>query len=462
MKIRNKLLLSNIFITIFSMIILSVFLGSFFSNYIEGDIKEDLAKINREIILLIEYGKIDITSDKIIKGNYDYFSNYSYLPSISFIVDLETSELFEFYEKDYKEIKQNKFDQTFEIENILNKQTDEFYTINISDKPYLAYNSTLDVTIEGEDFSLLIFSMIYRGEIVKIINSILIIVLVGIIIASIIIIILNRYFEKTLTKPIKTLVNVTEKISRRQFDEKVRLKTKDEFEYLGNAINSMSEKLKKQDIEQKKFYENVSHDIKTPLTVISGYAQGVKTKIFENPDESLDKIVNECNKLKNQLEDVIFLSKLDTIKETDYFKKCCLNELISDSLDNLDSLIILKEIDIIFEPKEEIYIKADKKKFKKALINILSNCIKYTRDSIYIKIIKKKKNIEINISDNGNGFANKILYNAFDRTFIGEKGGTGIGLSIIKRVIEDHDGEIKLFNKPEGGASYSILIPYLS
>ena len=101
MKIRNKLLLSNIFITIFSMIILSVFLGSFFSNYIENNIKKDLSKINKEISLMIEYGKIYTTSEGMIKGEYDHFSNYSYLPSISFIVDLETSELFELYEKNH-------------------------------------------------------------------------------------------------------------------------------------------------------------------------------------------------------------------------------------------------------------------------------------------------------------------------------------------------------------------------
>ncbi|MCK4259480.1 MAG: sensor histidine kinase [Halanaerobiales bacterium] len=92
-------------------------------------------------------------------------------------------------------------------------------------------------------------------------------------------------------------------------------------------------------------------------------------------------------------------------------------------------------------------------------MNILSNCIKYTKDSICINIEELGKCIKVEVSDNGNGFSELLLEDPFSRVVIGEKDGSGIGLSIIKKVIDGHNGKITLRNKVEGGAIFIIQLP---
>ncbi|MCK4259479.1 MAG: hypothetical protein KAX49_10905 [Halanaerobiales bacterium] len=90
----------------------------------------------------------------------------------------------------------------------------------------------------------------------------------------------------------------------------------------------------------------MSHELKTPLTVISGYAQGIKNNIITDNVKAFDIIIDECNRLKKQLENIIYLSKLDTVKESFKFQQVSINEIITNALNKLDSLIIINDIDI--------------------------------------------------------------------------------------------------------------------
>lgn len=195
------------------------------------------------------------------------------------------------------------------------------------------------------------------------------------------------------------------------------------------------------------------------VTIISGYAQGVKNNVFEDQDKILDTIVNECNNFKKQLENIIYLSKLDTINETYNFKDNSLNNLIIDSLAKVDSIIILNEINIIYNPSEDIIIKVDKEKILRALTNVLSNCLKYTKDTIYVNTKKLDNEVKIQIYDNGNGFSEELLEKPFSGVVVGTKEGNGIGLSIIKKVIDTHKGSIRLENEKDYGAKYIIKLP---
>ncbi len=264
------------------------------------------------------------------------------------------------------------------------------------------------------------------------------------------------FAQRIITKPINILINTTKEIGNKNFDYKALINTNDEFSTLASSINKMSYNLKEKDLEQKKFYENLSHEIKTPITVISGYAQGIRSGIMDN--DSLDIIVDECNKLKKQVEDIIYLSKLDTIKDNYNFKNIDINNIIGSSLGHLESIIILKDIDIIFEPSTTIFSHVDEEKFSKVIVNILSNCIKYTKNTITITSEYNNNDVIIKIFDNGNGFNNDILKNPFSGNIIGEKGGSGVGLTIIKKIIDSHNSHIFINNNDDGGAIYTIVL----
>lgn len=455
MKIGRKLMISNILVTLFTMVILTMIITNVVSNYVEEDIKKDIIEDNRIFNKWIYYNN----PLKYGKGKlYGYVSNYKYeakLPTINAVfnmnshpqlVDITPSKI----KKEFTEDK---------INHLPNQELGDVYSTRINGKSYLAYNSRLQVDIEGHDYTLLVVTLLSNELMDQIKMDILKVLIVAVIIISILFIVFIRYNERMITKPVKVLLNMTEKIGKKKFDEKADIRTGDEFETLSVAINNMADSLKKQDIEQKKFYENISHEIKTPLTVISGYAQGIKTNIFEDSNKALDTIIIECEGLKKQLENFIYLSKLDTVNESYYLEKASLNELVINALKKLDSLIIINEIDIIFEPKSDVVLIVDKEKISRVLTNILSNCIKYTKDAIFINIENIEGWVKVDISDNGNGFSKALLENPFSGTIVGEKEGTGIGLSIIKKVVDGHKGKIVLKNKEEGGAIYIMELP---
>lgn len=455
MKIGKKLMLSNIFTNLVVIVILSVIISNVVSNYIEKDIKDDLIKENAVIEKWLSYNKfIEYNGDKLTV-NLDYYEKITKLPTISAVFSMDNDPQL----LDIAPNKMERFLRFNEIDHILKQDLKDVYTIMLNGKSYLAYNNYVEVNGDGKAHTLLVATLLSNSLMVEIIGQITRVLIASIVFVIIISIIVTSFNGRMITKPIKLLMKTTEKIANKDFDEKADLHTGDELESLANSINNMAESLKKQDIEQKKFYENVSHDIKTPLTVISGYAQGIKTNIFEDKSKALDTIVEECSRLKKQLEDVIYLSKLDTINEPYNFKETSMNELISNALNKLDSIIIINEIDIIYEPKQDISLNVDREKITRALINILSNCIKYTEDAIYIDAQLSRKWIRVEISDNGKGFSESLLENPFSGTIIGEKDGSGVGLSIIKKVIDGHKGRIALANKKEGGAMYTIELP---
>lgn len=464
MKISKKLMISNILINIIAMSILGLIISNTVGRYIEKDIEDDLMVENSLLIKMLfstgfeeditksgkNYGLTKYLSDTL--KSYNEIST-EYMSSVIFDTKYKSKPI-------AVELKDSKDDLTEnEITTIVKEDIKSVYTIVIDNKPYLAYNGYTEIKIDGIKYELLLTTLFpdKLGESIK--SDIIKTLIITISIISLILIIATSYNEKMITKPIKKLIYTTERIGEKDFDQIINLNTKDEFEILANAINKMSYSLKKQDIEQKKFYQNISHELKTPLTIISGYAQGVKNNVFEDKDKVLDTIVNECNNFKKQLENIIYLSKLDTINETYNFKDHSLNNLIIDSLEKVDSIIILNEINIIYNPSEDIIIKVDKEKILRALTNVLSNCIKYTKDTIYINTQKLDNEVEIQIYDNGNGFSRELLEKPFSGVVVGTKEGNGIGLSIVKKVIDTHEGSISLGNEEGKGAKYIIKLP---
>ena len=446
MKIGKKLLITNILINVVAMSILATIIINIVSNYIEKDIENDLIKENNSYSNMYCYGGgVNNKNGHMNKLTEEYSQ---------IIFDITQTPRVD-------SIKSKHIPYMLNIGEILEQNIDTTYSININNKSYIGYNSvvTLDDNIENK--TILVATLLPNDLIKYIKTDIIKVLLVAIIVISILSMIITNLTKEMITKPIDILVDATKEISQRNFDVKVNLKTNDEFEILGQAINNMSNDLKKQDIEQKKFYQNISHELKTPITVISGYAQGIKSNIFNNQEEYLDIIVDECNGLKKQLEKIIYLSKLDTVNEIYDFKKHSINSLIEKSLHKVESIIIINEVDIEYYPTEHIYIKADEEKMVTMFTNILSNCLKYTTDTIYIDISKNTQHVTVEIYDNGEGFDKKILENPFSGIIIGNKEGTGIGHTIIQKIIKGHKGTIKLENQNNLGGKYILTLPII-
>lgn len=274
-----------------------------------------------------------------------------------------------------------------------------------------------------------------------------------------IILFLSSFISKKISDPISSLNQHIRSIAERNFNTKISLPADDEISELVNNINLMSEKLESHDQAQKTFLQNASHEFRTPLMSILSYAEGIKYGVVEQ-NTAVDIIINESNRLTRLVEDLLYLSRLDTIQENYHFEILDLRELVNNCINRISGLTINSNIKIKSAISQtEIKILMDEEKLTRAITNILSNCIRYANSSIVLTIDSIDDDwVELTIADDGPGIESKDIPNIFERFYKGKGGKFGLGLAISKNIIEKHNGEIS-FENSKSGAVFKIRLP---
>lgn len=280
-------------------------------------------------------------------------------------------------------------------------------------------------------------------------------------IAGIIALVIGFFFEKRLANPIGKLKEKMNKFSVDKENKFVPITTGDEIEELDISFRKMADKVKNYNEKQKNFFQNVSHELKTPLMSIQGYAEAIKDGVVkgEEVEESLDIIINESQRLKKTVNSVIYLTKLENFEENYNLRNVKLFEMVNNSIKILKPVADGKGINIENDVKKDIFINIDEEKFMNALTNIISNAIRYAQSCVSIKCYDGKNNLELLIEDDGSGFKQGEEGKVFDRFYKGINGNTGIGLALAKAIVEGHNGKIKAYNNIPKGAIIKIKIP---
>jgi signal transduction histidine kinase len=283
----------------------------------------------------------------------------------------------------------------------------------------------------------------------------------SLIVGGVIAVILGMIFQRGLTKPIQKLKNYMAAFSFKDSQQELKIKTGDEIEELAECFSAMVQKLKSYDVQQKRFLQNTSHELKTPLMSIQGYAEAIKDGIVEGNEmyESLDVIIDESKRLKKIVDEMIYLIKLDNVEETFHFETTRIGEIIDQSVRSVKALLDAGGIKLKIEGDCSLEGHFDKEKLTRAFVNILSNGIRYAESEITIDWKAKGSYIEINIADDGKGFQNGEENKVFERFYKGENGGTGIGLAITKAILTGHNSQIEAFNAIPKGAAFRIRLP---
>ncbi|MFL0252614.1 sensor histidine kinase [Clostridium neuense] len=288
------------------------------------------------------------------------------------------------------------------------------------------------------------------------INAILFVILI---IAALITVMLSSRIAKKISEPFSSLNEHIRSIAERNFGEKIDLPVDYELSELVNSINIMSEKLEVYDKAQKTFLQNVSHEFRTPLMSIQSYAEGVKYDVVDG-NSAADIIIDESKRLTHLVEDLLYLSRLDSIEENYNYAEIDFIELINSCADRLNAIALKNNVKIsVNNLSKNIIIYCDEEKLSRALTNIMSNCIRYASSTItVVSNITLSNKLDITISDDGPGFDEKELPNIFDRFYKGKKGKFGLGLSISKNIIDKLHGSLTAGNGKKG-AEFSIQIP---
>jgi signal transduction histidine kinase len=263
------------------------------------------------------------------------------------------------------------------------------------------------------------------------------------------------YFGSRLARPLQELRRKAEQIAGRDFDVRVDLKTGDEVEELGLAVNSLARQLGDFDHGQRRFFQSISHELRTPLMSIRGYAEGLRDGVFAGAeaDRGLDVIIKESERLQTIVDDILFLSRLKSPREVYQWEKVDLMPLLQEVITTLGGLAEDRGITLKLEG-DALTVRGDREKLRRLWINILGNALRYARSQVTVSL--EALFLEVRCHDDGPGFQEKDLQQLFSEFYKGQGGQTGLGLAIAQEIVRGHQGEIVARNHRDGGAEVVV------
>ena len=309
-----------------------------------------------------------------------------------------------------------------------------------------------------------IFYMQNELVFLDIVNKIILGIGVLLILASTI---MGFIISRSITRPINKLMTKAKYISKGEYDKKIEINTDIlEINDLINSINNLSQSIKEQENIRKRLTGDISHELKTPLTNIQSHLEAMIDGIWEPTEERLLSVKEEAERLSSLVSDMQKLNKYD--ESSIKLKKDNVNisDIICFVIFQFSNLAKSKNIKIEYE-KKNINLYCDKDKITQALVNIISNAIRYSNEgsTIFIEEKLKDNKVIISIEDQGIGISEEDLKYVFERFYRADKsrtratGGTGIGLTIVKSIVSSHGGEVKLESKLGEGSKFTIILP---
>ncbi|MFP4456596.1 MAG: sensor histidine kinase [Clostridia bacterium] len=313
----------------------------------------------------------------------------------------------------------------------------------------------------GADRSGYVLALSPRDDQIIIRDSFLWSVVRVIVIAVLIGVLFGSYLTSKLIEPLQNLEKRLKEISIGDFSGRLKVEEDDELGDIAKAFNNMSQQLERYQKAQSRFIQNASHELKSPLMNIQGYAEGLQAGVFNESekDEALDIVVSETQRLKSVVEELLFISKIDDESITVEFNKVDIGDIINEALRTVYTRIQQKELDLQVIIEEDLLVKGDYSSLMRAFANILDNAVRYADERILIQGLSADKQVVVRIVDDGPGFEEKEIPKVFERFFKGKEGSTGLGMAIVKDIINIHQGEVVIYNHTTGGAVVEIKLP---
>lgn len=276
------------------------------------------------------------------------------------------------------------------------------------------------------------------------------------------------FLVNVLTKPLNFMKVATEKISKGDFSVTLPVTTKDEVGDLASSIQTLANDLHFLKKERNEFLASISHELRTPLTYIKGYADIAKRKDTREEEriEYLSIIHEEAGKVNHLLEELFNLAKLDQNMFSINKQTTNIRLLLEGIFQKVMPVFRNKDITLKLICEKQWKVSLDPKRMEQVLVNLLDNALKYSDSgtTTTVEVKKENKSILIKISDQGTGIPNEDLPYIFNRLYRVDKsrsrltGGVGLGLSIVKELVEAHHGEISVWSKLEEGTTFMIKL----
>ncbi len=273
--------------------------------------------------------------------------------------------------------------------------------------------------------------------------------------SAIVLIAVQRHTAERITQQFEALAAEAERIGSGDFTPIAREFTIEELVVLSASMNHMSAMLRGARESEQKFYQNVSHDLRTPLMSIGGYAQGIETGIMTDYMHAAHIISEESARLTQYVSDLLTLSRLES-GEKFQLERLDLADCIEESFEHMNGLALKHGVELKVEmPKRELLVEADAAQLVRILDNLISNAVRYAHHTVWIQVTAADA-ITLRVADDGDGIEESELPHIFERSYKGEKGGFGFGLAIASNAARNMNATLRAGNRPEGGAVFTL------
>ena len=357
------------------------------------------------------------------------------------------------------EIIAGKFPKDFDIALAFSIEDINIY--QVENKKFLYYDTRLQ---DEDDWIRGIYPL---GKVQKEIETFWNIAIALSVLFIIFVVIVGYRIIKNAFKPVKQISNTALEIKRsKDFSNRIELEDSndDEIHKMASTFNEMLDTVEEVFIHEKQFSSDVSHELRTPITVIlaqSDYALQY-SDTFEEAKESLEVINRHAKRMTNLINQIMELSKLERQKEIEK-EKINLSNIVLQLLEDYKPLLESKNLNLIYNVEKDIRIQGNKIMLERVFLNILMNAVKFTKTNIEVSLTREDKTAVLKIRDNGIGISEenkKFIWERFfqvnDSRNKEENKGSGLGLSMVKKIVDLHSATIDLESELEQGTCFTI------
>lgn len=472
-----------IFVGIMALTILScflvnnLFLEKFYTHEKEKTFKEAYSAIMEEY-----------DNGNIYSRSFDYeLKSISSTHNVSIAIVTSFFEPVKVYSADsdeaiLRELRKCIYDGAVYADRVI-EETKDYLFITVTDKDTKSQYLEMLGRLHDEAFFFMrtpIESIRYSAVIAN--RFLLYIGLACIVISSIVIFVFSRH----IVKPLKKLAAISEKMAEMDFAAKYDGKERNEIGDLGRSVNKMSSSLEQSILElksanaslkeendyktridelRKEFISNVSHDLKTPIALIQGYAEGLKEGVNEKEERDYycDVIMDEAGHMNKLVKQLLNLNQLESGDDIFDFSEFDLSELVSEYVQSAEILAKNNDIEVAVSLDRNVFVNADELKIEEVIANFFSNAINHCESEdkkrIDVTVKRMENRVEVSVFNTGVNIPEEAIPHLFDKFYRVDKartrayGGSGIGLSIVKAILDAHHGEYGVENL-EGGVRF--------
>ena len=276
--------------------------------------------------------------------------------------------------------------------------------------------------------------------------------------------VVSYFMAKKIAEPIAKLTKSAEQMAAGNYDIQFDAKGYAEIQRLSNTLTFAGKQISKVDTMQRDLIANVSHDLRTPLTMLKAYAEMIRDLSGDNPakrNEHLEIIINETDRLALLVSDMLDLSKLERGDQKLNYSEFNIKELLEDITARYKGLSDKQEYDITFEADEDVIVNCDVIKIQQVIYNLINNAVNYTGDDkkVIVRQINRQNDVRIEVSDTGEGISSDKIKLIFEKYYRSENHkrevvGTGLGLSIVKAILKKHGYNFGVFSKLGEGSTF--------